>query len=118
MRDAFVFEKNYYSIESIELILLSGIPKEWFLKEKELSILNAPILSGTISIISIYENNQIKVDINYISNKIYKNESFKINLPFKVKSTNQISNYGLVSINNNETTLRLSAGSMDLVLDL
>jgi hypothetical protein len=32
MRDAFVFEKNYYSIESIELILLSGIPKEWFLK--------------------------------------------------------------------------------------
>jgi hypothetical protein len=118
IRDAFVFEKDYYSIESIELILLSGIPKEWFLKDKELSIINAPILSGTISIIIIYEHNQIKVDIKYTSNNIYKNETFKIILPFKIKSTNQISNYGLVSINNNETNLRFSAGSMELVLDL
>ena len=118
MRDAFVFEKNYYSIDSIELVLLSGLPKEWFLKEKELSIINAPILSGKISIIIIYENNQIKVDINYISNKIYKNETFKIVLPFKIKSTNQISDYGLISINDNETTLRLSAASMDLVFDV
>jgi hypothetical protein len=112
-----VFEKNYYSIDSIELVLLSGIPKEWFLKEKELSIVNAPILSGTISIIVIYENNQIKVDINYTSNKIYKNETFKIILPFKIKSTNQISDYGLISINDNETTFKLSAASMELVFD-
>lgn len=118
IRDAFVFEKNYYSINSIELVLLSGIPKEWFLKEKELSIINAPVLSGTISIITIYENNQIKVDISFISNKIYKNETFKIILPFKIKSTNQISDYGLISINDSETTLKLSAASMDLIFDL
>jgi hypothetical protein len=118
IRDAFVFEKNYYSIESIELILLSGIPKEWFLKEKELSIKNAPVLSGIISIVVIYESNQIKVDIKYVSNKIYNNETLKIILPFKIKSTNQISNYGLVSINDNETTLSLRACSMDLVFDL
>jgi len=118
-RDAFVFENNYYSIDSIELILLSGIPKEWFLKEKELSIINAPILSGKISIKTIYEKNQIKVDINYTSNKIYTNEIFRIILPFRIKSTNQISNYGLVSINNNnETTFRLGADSMNLVLDV
>jgi hypothetical protein len=118
MRDAFVFEKNYYSIESIELILLSGIPKEWFLKEKELSITEAPILSGTISIISIYENNQFKVDINYISNKIYKNESFKIILPFKIKSTNQISAFSSISIMGNETIISLNAVSMSLVFDI
>lgn len=118
IRDAFMFEKKYYSIDSVELVLLSGIPKEWFLKEKELSIINAPILSGTISIITIYENNQIKVGINYTSNMIYKNETFKIILPFKIKSTNQISDYGLISISESETTLTLSAVSMDLVFDV
>ncbi len=118
MRDAFVFEKNYYSIESIELILLSGIPKEWFLKEKELSIKNAPVLSGIITIVVIYENNQIKVDIKYVSNNIYKNETLKIILPFKIKSTSQISAFSSISIKDNETIISLNAASMNLVFEL
>jgi hypothetical protein len=118
IRDAFVFEKNYYSIESIDLVLLSGIPKEWFLKEKELFIINAPILSGKISIKIIYENNQIKVNINYTSNKIYKNEAFKIILPFRIKSTNQIYALSSISIKGDETIILLIAASMTLVFDL
>jgi len=118
IRDAFVFEKNYYSIESIELVLLSGIPKEWILKEKELSILKAPILSGTISIVIIYESNQIKVDIIYTSNNIYTNENFKIVLPFKIKSANQITAFSSISINGNETIISLNAASMNLAFEL
>jgi hypothetical protein len=118
IRDAYVFEKNYYSIESIELILLSGIPRKWFLKGNELNITNAPLLSGTISITTIYKIDQIKIDIIYTSNNIYKNEIFKIILPFKVKSINQIPENGLISINSSESLLSVKAASMNLVFDL
>jgi hypothetical protein len=113
-----VFEKNYYSIDSIELILLSGIPKEWFVKEKELSILNAPILSGTISIIIIYENNQIKVDIKYVSNKIYKNETFKIIIPFKAKSFIGLQEKSLIKFAEAETIFSLVAQNLEMSLEI
>jgi hypothetical protein len=118
IRDAFVFEKNYYSIESIELILLSGIPAEWFLSGKELSIRNTQVLSGKVSMIAVSDKYQIKIDINYISNEIYKKETFKIILPFKVKSINQMTDYSSISIKDNETILALGAASMNIILEL
>jgi hypothetical protein len=118
IRDAFVFEKNYYSIESIELILLSGIPAEWFLSGKELSIKNAEVLSGNISIGTAYDKNQIKIDIKYISNKIYKTEMFKLIFPFEVKSINQMTEYSSITIKDNESILTLCAASMNIILEL
>jgi hypothetical protein len=86
MRDAFVYERNYYSLHNIELVLISGIPIDWFLTEKELTIKNTPILSGSISITVLLNKNVIDLKINYSSNSRYSNEKFVIVLPFIIKS--------------------------------
>jgi hypothetical protein len=83
-RDAFIYEKNYYDLRSIELILLAGIPSSWFGKGA-LHIKNAPLLCGKISIFVESEEETINIKTDYSSNRIYEREIFFLCLPFEVE---------------------------------
>ena len=88
-RDLFVYEEYYYLNDLIEINLLRGIPQNWFKSNQKFKIENAPLLCGKISIFVQIEGEIIKITIDYVSNKIYKEEMFKIFLPFKVEYDKQ-----------------------------
>ena len=104
-RDLFVYEDNYYLNDLIEVNLLRGIPKSWFENDQIFKIENAPLLCGNISIYVRVENELIEIKVHYTSNKIYKEEMFKIYLPFKVNFDNEKFNDLILFIENNESII-------------
>lgn len=118
IRDLFVYEKNYYSIKSIELILLSGISKQWFLTNQELSIKNVKILSGSVSLYTIMNDNTIILKIDYLSNKKYNQEYMVIILPFIIKSMTSVNKEISISFDQSETTVRFNAESMSITFNI
>lgn len=113
VRDAFVYESNFYSKDFIELILLAGITKEWLQPDKELSISNALVLSGKISIKIIMIDNTIEVNVEYQSNKIYNQEVMIITLPFVVSSISSTGNELSFSNQNDESLITFKAESIN-----
>ncbi len=83
-RDLFVYEGYYYLTDLIEISILRGIPKIWYESNQKFKIENAPLLCGKISIYVRIEDDVITINVNYASNKIYKEEKFKIYFPFEV----------------------------------
>jgi hypothetical protein len=78
-RDA-VYEKNYGD----ELILLRGIPGNWFEDGKEFRISNVPVPSGNISIYISADQGMIKIKIDFMHEKEYPGSKWIIYLPFKI----------------------------------
>jgi hypothetical protein len=118
VRDAFVYEASYYSVKEIELIILSGICAEWFISGKEISIKDALVLSGKISISARLKNSVINLKLEYLSNHFYKNEKLKIILPFIVKSISSKSKESSISFTETETTIIYPAKSMEILFHL
>lgn len=118
VRDMFVFEKNYYSKKSIELILLSGVSKEWFLTNKEISLKKINLLCGTISISCKMTSHKIELNVDYLSNKIYEQEFMIITLPFVVKSLSSAKKEFSISFGNNGTVISFNSDSMDISFNI
>ena len=118
IRDVFVYEKNYYSVDSIELILLSGVSKERFKANTQISLINHRVLCGVISISCSIVNNSIELIIDFKSNKYYKNEFIIIVLPFIVNSFSSSLKELSIFYNNSETSIRFNAGSLTLSFDI
>lgn len=114
VRDVFVYESNYYSKDIIKLILLSGITKEWLQPKNELSIKNASVLSGIISIKMIMVDNTIEVNVEYQSNKIYNQEFLIIALPFVVSSISSTKKELSFSNQNGESLITFKAESINV----
>ncbi len=105
VRDLFVYEDYYYLNDLIEINLLRGIPRVWFESNHEFKITNAPLLCGKISICVQIQNTSIKIKIDYASNKIYKEEMFKIHLPANIKVDKGNSSKFIVYHENDENTV-------------
>lgn len=117
-RDAFVYERNFYSLEKIELVLLSGIVKEFFESKNELSVENVNLLCGSISLKSKMINNQIDFEVKYDSNGFYKEENLLVVLPFIVKSISSSKKELSISFDENETTVFYKASSMRIIFNI
>lgn len=118
VRSAFVYEKNYYALEKIELVLLSGISIEFFESKNELSVENVNLLCGLMSLKTKKSNNQIELEIIYKSNGFYKNENMIIVLPFIVKSISSSTKELSISFEENETTVYYKANSMKIIFSI
>ncbi len=114
VHDAFIFEYNNASKK--ELILMQGIPKEWFISSSNIYIKNAPVSDGSINLI-VSNNNEEKeiiVNIEFIG-KINPERKWKLNLPFDCVKTKEGSEYILGSmITNGNTVMELTPGSIIL----
>ncbi len=84
-RDMFIFERFNNSSEFVELILLAGIPLNWFENKKPFSIENAPICGGKISIFVQPAEINITITINFQKNKHFKDVKWKMIIPLKPK---------------------------------
>lgn len=118
IKDAFVYEKNYYSKNSIELVLLSGISKEWFLESQELSIKNVKVLCGSVSLFIKMSGDTVMLMIDYSSNKKYNQEYMVITLPFIIKSMTSGNKEISISFDKSETTVRFNAESMNISFNI
>ena len=105
-RDLFVYEDYYYQNNLIEINLLRGIPNKWFSENQKFRIKNAPILCGKISIEVFIQNEILNIKIEYVSNKIYKEEMFKVFLPFKIK-LDAVNHKDLISYQDKKETVIL-----------
>jgi hypothetical protein len=85
LRDAFIYERFNNSSEFIELVLLAGIPIEWFDQAKPFSIKNAPVPAGRISIIVIPSDLVITIRITFFYADQVNKEKLKLELPVEIE---------------------------------
>ena len=110
--DIFIFEKN--SLKEQELILLQGIPREWFFSSQNFSIEKAPVSDGVININIFPGEDKLTIDINFIE-KISAKRNWKLNLPFEFLSVEDGENFILdISKQKDNTSINLIPGSMVL----
>jgi hypothetical protein len=83
LRDAFVREVWGHDEREPELVLLSGIPPEWFEGESPGSITNAPIPGGTISLQSKRAGNSVCVSITLVPKTFGHTFEVSIRLPMR-----------------------------------
>ncbi|MEJ2617093.1 MAG: hypothetical protein P8Z35_19225, partial [Ignavibacteriaceae bacterium] len=81
LHDAFVFEINN---TQKEIVMLQGIPKEWFFNSSGFHIKNAPVSDGTLDIIvkSNNDGNCVRININF-NGKLDQERKWRFNLPFE-----------------------------------
>ena len=82
LHDAFIFEKN--TPNQKELIMLQGIPQEWFLSSTDFHIKNAPVSDGALDILikNDSERNFIRINIRY-KGSTDPERKWILNLPFE-----------------------------------
>ena len=81
VHDAFIFEKN--NSKQKELILLQGIPGEWFLNSSDFYIKNAPVSDGILDIMIRHEKeSSILINIK-LNGLLDTGRRWKISLPFE-----------------------------------
>lgn len=115
VKDSFVYEKDYYSLEKIDLVLLSGIDIRLFEDKTEISVKDICLLCGSISLRIKMVDNTIELYIDYNSNKYYYQENFIIVLPYIVKSISSQVKELSISFEENETTVYYKANSMKII---
>ena len=102
LHDAFIFEIN--NKKQKEVVMLQGIPKEWFLNSSTFYIKNTPFSDGTVDIYikSDYDKNCIQLIID-INGKLDQERQWKLNLPFECLEVKE----GIKSI----TDIRVKGGN-------
>ena len=112
LHDAFFFEIN--NPKQKEIILLQGIPKEWFLSSSGFHIKNAPVSDGTLDLVIKCDNDSNCIQINIdLSGKLDKERKWNLNLPFDCleikEGENSITD---ISVRNGNSIIKLIPGSI------
>jgi hypothetical protein len=116
VRDAFVFEKNIYSSNNFELVLLSGIPREWFDEGKNIHIKNAPVYGGKISIACSRLFDRLIISIEY--KKVAKDfgKGWRIIIPFNAKAVYSNDSEHKFELLNEETVIDVYPHSCEITI--
>ncbi len=81
LREAFVYESDIYSEESVMVHLLRGIPIIPFKENEKYKIENAPLSSGSVTIFVDSNEEGISIRIEYAAVKKIPGEKWRIYLP-------------------------------------
>ena len=114
IHDAFIFE--YDSASEKKLIMMQGIPKEWFNSSSSFYIKNAKVSDGDINLTALNnrEKNEITIIIEF-NGKISTGRKWILNLPFDCVEIKEGSEYMLNSMTaNGNTIIELLPGSIIL----
>ena len=116
IHDAFTFEIN--NDKQNELVLLQGIPKEWFFNITDFYIMKAPVSDGVINLNVTSNGDEFTIDIEF--NRIaFSKRKWKLKLPFDSLKVIEGNKYILNITNLNCcTVLELNPGSLLLKFEL
>ncbi len=111
LHDAFIFEIS--NSNQKEIVLLQGIPKEWFTDSSDFYIRNSPVSDGILdlTIKSVKDRNCVEIDIK-LNGKIDTKRKWKLNLPFEcLEVTEGIKSITNIRVKDGNSIINLIPGS-------
>ena len=116
LHDAFIYELN--NANQNELVLLHGIPKEWFLSYSDFYIAKAPVSDGNINLNVTSKEDEFTIEIEFNRTALSKRK-WKLKLPFDslkvIEGNKYIQN---IQKSNCNTVLELIPGSLLLKFEI
>ena len=118
-RDAFVFEENIYSKNNSKIILLQGVPKNWFKENNHFYIRNTNLICGKMSLEIKVQNSEIFLRIDFESNNLINLGKMILSLPFNLgEFEHEGERYSPVEVNDEKISYELPLTSMELKIKM
>ncbi len=116
LHDAFIYELN--NANQNELVLLHGIPKEWFLSYSDFYIAKAPVSDGNINLKVTSKGDEFTIEIEFNRTALSKRK-WKLKLPFDSLKVIEGNKYiHTIQKSNCNTVLELIPGSLLLKFEI